>query len=128
MLKLEAFIYLLSFNFVWWSWKRENRQKVDITKNMSPHRVRHSSITTALDHSNGNYRKVQNLSRHANIDTIQKYDDNRQKQKQQREISSLLADLITHLYTVLEASNYCRLFYYCKKSENWNSKPGSGKN
>ncbi len=69
-------------------------KKAGITKKMSPHRVRHSSITTALDHSNGNYRKVQNLSRHANIDTIRKYDDNRQRQKQQREISGVLADLV----------------------------------
>ncbi len=69
-------------------------KKAGISKKMSPHRIRHSSITTALDHSNGNYRKVQNLSRHANIDTIQKYDDNRQRQKQQREISGVLADLV----------------------------------
>ncbi|WP_267901243.1 hypothetical protein [Dulcicalothrix desertica] len=65
-----------------------------MSKPMSPHRVRHSSITTALDHSNGNYRKVQNLSRHASIDTIQKYDDNRKRQQQQREISDVLADLV----------------------------------
>lgn len=69
-------------------------KQAEISKHMSPHRVRHSSITTALDHTNGNYRKVQNLSRHANIDTIQKYDDNRQRQKQQREISGVLADLV----------------------------------
>ena len=69
-------------------------KQAGISKRMSPHRVRHSSITTALDHSNGNYRKVQNLSRHANIDNIQKYDDNRQRQKQQREISDVLADLV----------------------------------
>jgi integrase/recombinase XerC len=69
-------------------------KQAGITKQMSPHRVRHSSITTALDHSNGNYRKVQNLSRHANIDTIRKYDDNRQRQKLQREISGVLADLV----------------------------------
>jgi integrase/recombinase XerC len=69
-------------------------KKAGITKKMSPHRIRHSSITTALDHSNGNYRKVQNLSRHVNIDTIRKYDDNRQRQKLQREISGVLADLV----------------------------------
>lgn len=68
-------------------------KKAGITKKMSPHRVRHSSITTALDHSNGNYRKVQNLSRHVNIDTIQKY-DNRKRQQQQREICDVLADLV----------------------------------
>ncbi|BDA76121.1 integrase-recombinase protein (plasmid) [Calothrix sp. PCC 7716] len=33
-------------------------KKAGITKHMSPHRIRHRSITTALDHSNGNYRKV----------------------------------------------------------------------
>ncbi|BDA76313.1 hypothetical protein CAL7716_104790 (plasmid) [Calothrix sp. PCC 7716] len=69
-------------------------KQAGISKHMSPHRVRHSSITTALDHSNGNYRKVQNLSRHASIDTIQKYDDNRRRQKEQREISDVLADLV----------------------------------
>jgi integrase/recombinase XerC len=69
-------------------------KKAGISKKMSPHRIRHSSITTALDHSNGNYRKVQNLSRHVNIDTIIKYDDNRQQQKLQREISGVLADLV----------------------------------
>lgn len=69
-------------------------KKAGITKHMSPHRVRHSSITTALDHSNGNYTKVQNLSRHASIDTIQKYDDNRKKQQHQWEISDVLADLV----------------------------------
>ncbi len=69
-------------------------RQAGISKHMSPHRLRHSSITTALDYSNGNYRKVQNLSRHASIDTIQKYDDNRRRQQQQREISDVLADLV----------------------------------
>jgi hypothetical protein len=38
--------------------------------------IRHSSLTTALEHSNGNYQKVQTLSRHASLDTIKIYDDN----------------------------------------------------
>lgn len=69
-------------------------QRAGISKKMSPHRVRHSSITTALEHSNGNYQKVQNLSRHASLDTIRIYDDNRQRAQQQKELSDLLGDLI----------------------------------
>ena len=54
-------------------------KKVGITKQMSPHRIRHSSITTVLDKNNGNYRATQRFSRHAKPDTVMKYDDNRQK-------------------------------------------------
>lgn len=63
-----------------------------IDKPMSPHRIRHSSITAALDVTQGNVRKVQKLSRHANLDTLMIYDDNRTKD--QLEISDLLADLV----------------------------------
>jgi integrase/recombinase XerC len=63
-----------------------------IEKPMSPHRIRHSSITAALDATNGNVRKVQKLSRHATLDTLMVYDDNRQQD--QLEISMLLADLV----------------------------------
>ena len=50
--------------------------KVGITKKMSPHRIRHSSITHALDET-GDVRKVQKLSRHKKIETVMIYDDNR---------------------------------------------------
>jgi integrase/recombinase XerC len=63
-----------------------------IEKQMSPHRIRHSSITAALDATNGNVRKVQKLSRHATLDTLMVYDDNRQQD--QLEISTLLADMV----------------------------------
>ena len=63
-----------------------------VSKQMSPHRIRHSSITAALDATNGNVRKVQKLSRHATIDTLMVYDDNRQQD--QLEISTLLADMV----------------------------------
>ncbi|NEP55909.1 MAG: tyrosine-type recombinase/integrase [Symploca sp. SIO2G7] len=63
-----------------------------VSKQMSPHRIRHSSITAALDATNGNVRKVQKLSRHAQIDTLMVYDDNRSKD--QLEISTLLADMV----------------------------------
>ena len=52
-------------------------KKAGISKKMSPHRIRHSSITAALDATDGNIRKVQKLSRHANINTLMTYDDNR---------------------------------------------------
>jgi integrase/recombinase XerC len=62
------------------------------SKHMSPHRIRHSAITAALDATNGNVRKVQKLSRHKKLDTLMLYDDNRTNM--QGEVSSLLGDLI----------------------------------
>ena len=59
---------------------------------MSPHRVRHSSITAALDATDGNVRKVQKLSRHKHITTLMLYDDNRLSV--QKEISRLLSELL----------------------------------
>jgi integrase/recombinase XerC len=63
-----------------------------INKRMSPHRIRHSAITAALDATEGNVRKVQKLSRHANLETLMVYDDNRGRS--QLEITELLDDLI----------------------------------
>ncbi len=63
-----------------------------ITKVMSPHRVRHSSITAALDATNGDVRKVQKLSRHANLNTLMIYDDNRVNH--QGEVTDLLDGLL----------------------------------
>ncbi len=44
---------------------------------LSPHKIRHSAITAALDASKGDVRKVQKLSRHADLRTLTIYDDNR---------------------------------------------------
>ena len=63
-----------------------------ISKKLSPHRIRHSGITAALEATGGDVRKVQKLSRHANLNTLMIYDDNRQDV--QGEISDLLADLV----------------------------------
>ncbi len=63
-----------------------------ITKVMSPHRIRHSAITTALDQTDGDVRKVQKLSRHANLNTLMIYDDNRLNA--QKDITELLDGLI----------------------------------
>lgn len=43
-----------------------------------PHGLRHAAITTALDLTNGDVRAVQKFSRHANVATVIRYDDNRQ--------------------------------------------------
>ncbi|MDV3002932.1 MAG: Tyrosine recombinase XerC [Chroococcopsis gigantea SAG 12.99] len=70
----------------------ERSAQAGINKRMSPHRVRHSSITAALDATGGDVRKVQKLSRHSNLNTLMIYDDNRRNH--QGEVSDLLNDLI----------------------------------
>jgi integrase/recombinase XerC len=57
----------------------------------SPHRLRHTAITVALDTSNGDVRKVKRLSRHARLETLQIYDDNRLDM--QGEMTDSLSDL-----------------------------------
>jgi len=66
--------------------------KAGIKKVMSPHRIRHSAITAALDATDGNVRKVQKLSRHRQLDTLMIYDDNRGKDQQ--EVTALLDDMV----------------------------------
>jgi integrase/recombinase XerC len=67
-------------------------KKAGIKKQMSPHRIRHSSITAALDATDGNVRKVQKLSRHSQIETLLVYDDNRSQD--QLEISEILSQMV----------------------------------
>ena len=55
---------------------------------MSPHRVRHSAITTVLERNQGNIRKAQSFSRHADPKTLIIYDDN--LNAAQSEMSELL--------------------------------------
>ncbi|WP_264319867.1 tyrosine-type recombinase/integrase [Zarconia navalis] len=71
---------------------RAYSKQAGVEKVMSPHRVRHSAITAALDASNSDYRKVQRLSRHADIRTLQIYDDNRQGHQQ--EMTDLLEEAL----------------------------------
>jgi integrase/recombinase XerC len=66
--------------------------KAGIKKVMSPHRIRHSAITAALDVTDGNVRKVQKLSRHRQLDTLMIYDDNRGRD--QAEVTGLLDELV----------------------------------
>jgi integrase/recombinase XerC len=66
-------------------------KEAGITKKMSPHRLRHSSITAALEATNGNVAMVQKLSRHAKIETVMVYEDRRVNQ--QKQVTDLLAGL-----------------------------------
>ncbi len=59
---------------------------------MNFHRIRHSAITAALDATEGDVRKVQKLSRHANLNTLMIYDDNRTNA--QKDITDLLDGMI----------------------------------
>ena len=67
-------------------------QDAGITKTMSPHRIRHSSITAALEATNGDVRRVQKLSRHSSLNTLLIYDDNRKNH--QGEVTDLLDGLV----------------------------------
>jgi integrase/recombinase XerC len=58
---------------------RKFSEAAGIDKVVSPHRIRHSAITTYLNVSDGNLRAAQGLSRHANLNTLSRYDDNRHK-------------------------------------------------
>jgi integrase/recombinase XerC len=60
-----------------------------IGERLSPHRLRHSSITLALDLTGGDVRRVQRLSRHAKVDTVMRYDDARHDM--QGEVTGLLS-------------------------------------
>jgi integrase/recombinase XerC len=71
---------------------REFSEAAGIDKIVSPHRIRHSAITAYLDASDGNIRAAQCLSRHANLNTLNLYDDNRHKY--QAQATNTLADLV----------------------------------
>jgi len=64
-------------------------KKAGFEKPLTPHKVRHSSITAALDTTGGDIRKVRHFSRHAKLETVAIYDDNRADV--QGDISQLLA-------------------------------------
>ena len=67
----------------------EYGKKLDL--NLSPHKLRHSAITAALDATGGDVRRVQKLSRHADLRTLTIYDDNRTDM--QGEVTDLLSGL-----------------------------------
>ena len=71
---------------------RELAEKAGLSAVLSPHRLRHTAITLALDASGGDVRRVQRLSRHARLETLQRYDDNRTDL--QGEVTNLLSDVL----------------------------------
>lgn len=71
---------------------KERCQSAGISKVMSPHRIRHSSITAALEATGGDVRRVQKLSRHSSLNTLMIYDDNRKNH--QGEVTDILDSLV----------------------------------
>jgi integrase/recombinase XerC len=71
---------------------KERCQSAGISKTMSPHRIRHSAITAALEVTGGDVRRVQKLSRHSSLNTLLIYDDNRKNH--QGEVTDLLDGLV----------------------------------
>ncbi len=63
-----------------------------IEKTLSPHRLRHSAITAALEATNGDVRSVQKLSRHSSLNTLMIYDDNRRNE--QGRVTKILESLL----------------------------------
>ncbi len=71
---------------------KELAESAGLKDPLSPHRLRHTAITLALDASGGDVRRVQQLSRHARLETLQRYDDNRSDL--QGEVTRLLSGLL----------------------------------
>ncbi|MBP5976360.1 hypothetical protein HW132_27430 [Brasilonema sp. CT11] len=59
---------------------------------MSPHRIRHSAITSYLNSSDGDTRGAQALSRHADARTLSIYDSNRHQR--QKHVSNTLGGML----------------------------------
>jgi len=51
--------------------------RAGLARGTNPHGLRHQGITRALDLANGDVRKVKRFSRHAKLETLLRYDDNR---------------------------------------------------
>lgn len=66
-------------------------KQAGIQKKVTPHMLRHTAITAALEVTNGNITAVQKLSRHSKVETVMIYEDNRANK--QKEVTALLADL-----------------------------------
>ena len=60
-----------------------------IGKRLSPHKIRHSSITAALHHTGGDVARVQKLSRHKKVETLMIYNDRRENH--QGEVTAILS-------------------------------------
>ncbi len=52
-------------------------ERSGIARRVRPHGIRHEAITAALDRTHGDVRRVQQFSRHKDVRTLMRYDDNR---------------------------------------------------
>jgi integrase len=52
-------------------------RRAGVARGTNPHGLRHQGITRALALAHGDVRKVRRFSRHAKLETLLKYDDNR---------------------------------------------------
>lgn len=52
-------------------------RRAGVARGTNPHGLRHQGITRALDLAHGDVRKVRKFSRHAKVETLLRYDDNR---------------------------------------------------
>ena len=52
-------------------------RKAGVARGTHPHGLRHQGITRALDLAGGDVRRVRRFSRHAKLETLLRYDDNR---------------------------------------------------
>lgn len=71
---------------------QEVAQGAGLNVRLSPHRLRHTAITMALDASGGDIRYAQRLSRHVKMETLQIYDDNRTDM--QGKMTNLLSQIL----------------------------------
>jgi integrase/recombinase XerC len=63
-------------------------RRAGVARGTNPHGLRHQGITRALDLAGGDVRKVRRFSRHAKLETLLRYDDNR------RDEAGAIADLL----------------------------------
>lgn len=62
----------------WGVWYLVKGLGEQVGSRVRPHGIRHTAITEALDATGGNVRAVQRFSRHRDLRTLCRYDDNRQ--------------------------------------------------
>lgn len=68
---------------------RKLARRADVRTPVSPHRIRHSAITDALDGTKGDVRRVKRFSRHSKLETVLTYDDARRDDA--GEVATMLA-------------------------------------
>ncbi|ABW31644.1 tyrosine recombinase XerC, putative (plasmid) [Acaryochloris marina MBIC11017] len=78
-------------------------KKAGVSENFGPHKIRHSGTTTYLEMTGGDLRGAQAYSRHANLNTLKFYDDNRKQL--QKKASAKLAETISWKKNTDESAN-----------------------